>query len=138
MMQPLRFFLVPFLFAAATPAFAAAPKSTPADLVVYGGTASGVMTAYSAAKQGLHVVLLEPTNHLGGMVTGGLSATDSAYFGIIGGYTREFYRQAAEHYGTHDLLHSTDWLSEPKEGEAIFNEWLKSTNVEVHLGERLK
>jgi hypothetical protein len=138
MMRPLRFFLVPFLFVAATPAFAAAPKSTPADLVVYGGTASGVMTAYSAAKQGLHVVLLEPTNHLGGMVTGGLSATDYAYFGIIGGYTREFYRQAAEHYGTHDLLHPTDWLSEPKVGEAIFNEWLKSTNVEVHLGERLK
>ena len=135
----LRLLFLSLLSAGAISAFAATPpKATTADLVVYGGTASGVMTAYSAAKQGLHVVLLEPTHHLGGMVTGGLSATDYAYFGIIGGYTREFYRQAAESYGTHDLLHPTDWLSEPKVGEAIFNQWLKAANVEVHLDERLK
>ncbi len=65
------------------------------DLLVYGGTASGVMTAYSAAKEGLHVVLLEPGAHLGGMVTGGLSATDLGHFTIIGGYAREFYTAAA-------------------------------------------
>ncbi len=138
MIRPFWLLFVPFLFSVATTAVAATPKPVVADLVVYGGTASGVMTAYSAAKQGLHVVLLEPTDHLGGMVTGGLSATDYGYFGIIGGYTREFYRQAAEHYGTHDLLHSTDWLSEPKVGEAIFNDWLKTTNVEIHLHERLQ
>ena len=61
------------------------------DLVVYGGTASGVMTAYSAAREGLRVVLLEPGAHLGGMVTGGLSATDLGHFTIIGGYARDFY-----------------------------------------------
>ena len=140
MLRSLRLFLAPILAAAALQAVAAPlPKTRQAaDLVVYGGTASGVMTAYAAARQGLHVVLLEPTNHVGGMVTGGLSATDSAYFGIIGGYTREFYRQAAEHYGTHDLLHATDWLSEPKVGEAIFNDWLKAAKVEVHFEERLK
>src|SRR6185312_7972304 len=38
-----------------------------ADLVVYGATASGVMTAYTAARQGLNVVLLEPGSHVGGM-----------------------------------------------------------------------
>jgi NADPH-dependent 2,4-dienoyl-CoA reductase/sulfur reductase-like enzyme len=31
----------------------------PKDLVVYGGTASGVIASYSAAQQGLQVVLLE-------------------------------------------------------------------------------
>lgn len=46
------------------------------DVLVYGGTAAGVMAAYAAAKQGSRVVLLEPGAHLGGMVTGGLSATD--------------------------------------------------------------
>lgn len=119
---------------------AAAPSTTntSADLVIYGGTASGVMTAYSAARQGIHVILLEPTQHLGGMVTGGLSATDYAYFPIIGGYTREFYRQAALTYGTRDLDHPTDWLSEPKVDEAIFNNWLKAAKVDVRLGERLK
>ncbi len=140
MLRSLRHFLAPILSAVAISAVASPPpKASPAaDLVVYGGTASGVMTAYSAARQGLHVVLLEPTRHVGGMVTGGLSATDYAYFGIIGGYTREFYRQAAEHYGTHDLLHGSDWLSEPKVGEAIFNDWLKDAKVEVHFDERLK
>ena len=49
------------------------------------------------------MVLLEPGAHLGGMVTGGLSATDIGYFGIIGGYAREFYMKAAAHYGVHDL-----------------------------------
>ena len=48
-----------------------AATSSEADLVVYGGTASGVVTAYTAAKEGLHVILLEPGSHLGGMVTGG-------------------------------------------------------------------
>ena len=109
-----------------------------ADLVVYGATASGVMTAYTAARQGLHVVLLEPGSHVGGMVTGGLSATDAAYFPIIGGYAREFYKEAAEHYGVHSLAQHKDWLSEPHVGEAIFNRWLKEAGVKVRFQERLK
>ena len=81
-----------------------AADSTPSqELVVYGGTASGVMTAYSAARDGLQVVLLEPGNHLGGMVTGGLSATDLGHFAIIGGFAHEFYMKAAAHYGVLSL-----------------------------------
>src|ERR1700755_2712261 len=68
---------------------------TQTELIVYGGTASGVMTAYSAAREGLQVVLLEPGGHLGGMVTGGLSATDLGHYTIIGGYARDFYMKAA-------------------------------------------
>jgi hypothetical protein len=109
-----------------------------ADFVVYGGTASGVVTAYAAAREGLHVILLEPGTHVGGMVTGGLSATDVAHFQIIGGYARDFYREAAAHYGVHTLNKHGDWLSEPKVGEAIFNDWLKKAGVEVHFHERLK
>ncbi|AFL89120.1 hypothetical protein Terro_2885 [Terriglobus roseus DSM 18391] len=137
-----RYFVPTLLLSITASAFAVTPRpkiaGAPADLVVYGGTASGVMTAYAAARQGLHVVLLEPTRHLGGMVTGGLSATDYAYFPIIGGYTREFYKQAAATYGQQDLDHPTDWLSEPKVGEAIFNRWLKDAKVDVRLGERLR
>lgn len=132
----LRLIAATFFASIATCPVYAAPAS--ADLVVYGGTASGVMTAYAAAKEGLHVVLLEPGNHLGGMVTGGLSATDVAHFQIIGGYARDFYREAAAHYGVHTLNKHGDWLSEPKVGEAIFNDWLKTTGVEVHFHERLK
>jgi len=96
------------------------------------------MTAYSAAREGLHVVLLEPGTHLGGMVTGGLSATDTANFHVIGGYARDFYREAAAHYGVHSMDKRDAWLSEPHVGEAIFTDWLKKSGVEVHFHERLK
>jgi hypothetical protein len=114
------------------------PSPVPADLVVYGATASGVITAYTAAQQGLHVVLLEPTGHIGGMVTGGLSATDTAQFKVIGGYSREFYRRAAAHYGTTTLNKRADWLSEPHVGEQVFQQMLQESKVELHLHERLK
>ncbi|MDE1175740.1 MAG: FAD-dependent oxidoreductase [Edaphobacter sp.] len=132
--------LLPALFSVTTSAFAAVPPAQQADLIVYGGTASGVMTSYAAAREGLHVILLEPGTHLGGMVTGGLSATDTANFHVIGGYARDFYRQAAAHYGpqSETLDERFDWLSEPHVGEAIFTEWLKKTGVEVRFHERLK
>lgn len=138
-MTILRLFLTAF-FALSVTASAATASSAEStyDLVVYGGTASGVMTAYSAARQGMRVVLLEPTHHLGGMVTGGLSATDHGYFPIIGGYTREFYREAASTYGPTTLEHAADWLSEPKVGEAIFQRWLNAAHVDVRFGERVR
>jgi FAD dependent oxidoreductase len=108
------------------------------DLLVYGGTASGVMTAYSAAREGLRVVLLEPGVHLGGMVTGGLSATDLGHYTIIGGYARDFYMRDAAHYGVLDLNRPANWLSEPHVDEEIFRAMLKEAGVEVHFHERLR
>jgi FAD dependent oxidoreductase len=116
-------------------AFAAA--NTPIDLMVYGATASGIMTAYSAAREGLRVVLLEPKTHIGGMVTGGLSATDLGHFPIIGGYARDFYTQAAAHYGVHDLDRPAHWLSEPHVDEDIFRSWLRDAGVTVYFHEKL-
>jgi len=112
--------------------------SQSADLVVYGGTASGVMTAYSAAREGLHVVLLEPGAHLGGMVTGGLSATDLGHFTIIGGYARDFYMKAAAHYGVQNLDARPNWLSEPHVDETIFHDMLKDAGVQVNFHEKLR
>ena len=109
-----------------------------AELIVYGGTASGVITAYSAAREGLDVVLLEPGSHLGGMVTGGLSATDLGHFAIIGGYARAFYLKAAAHYGVQDLERGKDWLSEPHVDEEIFRDMLKIAGVKVRFHERLR
>src|ERR1700691_6412974 len=116
---------------------AADPAPSP-DLVVYGGTASGVMTAYSAAREGLRVVLLEPGIHLGGMVTGGLSATDLGHYTIIGGYARDFYMKACAHYGVLDLNRPSNWLSEPHVDEEIFRTMLKDAGVEVHFHERVR
>jgi hypothetical protein len=125
-------------FGANSAAFSKYSNSQPVDLVVYGATASGIMTAYSAAREGLHVVLLEPGSHLGGMVTGGLSATDLGQFHVIGGYVRDFYLQAAEHYGVHDLNTQEDWYSEPHVDEDIFRKMLTDAGVDVRMHERLK
>ena len=114
------------------------PPATPTDVIVYGGTASGVITAYSAAREGLHVRLLEPGNHLGGMVTGGLSATDLGNFHIIGGYARDFYLRAAAHYGVQALESTADWHSEPHVDEEIFRQMLAEAGVEVHFHERIR
>jgi hypothetical protein len=46
------------------------------DVCVYGGTPGGIAAALSAAKSGQKVILLEPTNRIGGLVTSGLSHTD--------------------------------------------------------------
>jgi hypothetical protein len=129
--------LLVLLLVAAHPAFSAPTIMPTVDLVVYGGSASGVMTAYSAATEGLHVILLEPRDHIGGMVTGGLSATDLGQFQIIGGYARDFYTSAANHYGVHTLVKHEDWLSEPHVGEEIFRAMLKEVGVEIHFHEKL-
>jgi hypothetical protein len=121
-----------------TPSLFAAAPAPAADLVVYGGTSSGVMTAYSAARQGLHVVLLEPGVHLGGMVTGGLSATDLGHYTIIGGYARDFYMKAAAHYGIHDLDRPENWRSEPHVDEEIFRTMLQDSGVDVRFHEHLR
>src|SRR5438128_1112171 len=69
------------------------------DLVVYGGTAGGVVTAIAGARGGLKVALLEPRHHLGGMVSGGLGWTDYGRKEVIGGDSLEFFERVGAHYG---------------------------------------
>ena len=56
-------------------AIAAPPPS--ADVLVYGSTPGGFSAAIAAAREGADVLLVEPTDHVGGMSTGGLSHCDS-------------------------------------------------------------
>src|ERR1700760_3830319 len=82
------------------------------DVVVYGGTAGGVIAAVSAAREGLKTVLLEPTTHVGGMVSGGLGWTDYGKKEVIGGYALEFYLRVGRHYGLQRHGHEIGWLHE--------------------------
>lgn len=50
---------------------------TSADVIVYGATPGGFCAAIAAARDGASVILLEPTKHVGGLSTGGLSHCDS-------------------------------------------------------------
>lgn len=107
------------------------------DLVVYGGTAGGVMTAVSGARQGLKTVLLEPGNHVGGMVSGGLSGTDVGKSEVIGGMALEFYWRAGRHYGLDRHLQQIAWMPEPKVAEKIMRDMLNEAKVTLLTGHRL-
>ena len=48
-----------------------------ADVIVYGSTPGGFCAAIASAREGASVILLEPTDHVGAMNTGGLSHCDS-------------------------------------------------------------
>lgn len=47
------------------------------DVIVYGSTPGGFCAAIAAAREGASVILLEPTDHVGGVNTGGLCFSDS-------------------------------------------------------------
>lgn len=42
----------------------------PVDIVVYGGTASGIAAAVQARRMGKSVMVIEPTGRIGGLSTG--------------------------------------------------------------------
>jgi len=111
----------------------AAGKELQFDVVVYGGTASGVSTAISASKEGAKVALLEPTDHIGGMVTGGLGMTDFGNKKCIGGFALGFYERLGKHYGK-----PIEWYPEPHVAEETLLAMLSEANVPVFYGERLK
>ncbi len=104
------------------------------DLVVYGATAGGVAAATAAARQGLRVVLADPTQHVGGMVSGGLSRSDvERQEPLIGGLARELFARIGRHYGSSSsseaVGHQVAWRFEPKVAERIMREWLDEAGV---------
>lgn len=76
-----------------------------ADLVIYGGTSAGISAAIQTARLGNSVLLIEPTNRLGGLTTGGLGQTDIGNKQVIGGIAREFYQNINKYYQD-----STNWV----------------------------
>ena len=77
------------------PAFAGEQS---ADVVIYGATPGGIAAAISAAKNGSKVVLIEPTEMIGGLVTSGLSHTDFHSFESLSGTFAEMAKRVESHY----------------------------------------
>ncbi len=73
------------------------------DLVIVGGNPGGIMTAIAAARQGKTSVILERTNHLGGLPANGLGATDiatrKATTGLFAEFTKKVKQYYIKHYG---------------------------------------
>jgi hypothetical protein len=78
-----RCFIVHSLAASTLPSLASVAELP--DVCVYGGTASGVMAAVTAVKQGCSAVIIEPSRWLGGMTGGGLSHVDWGREKAVGG-----------------------------------------------------
>ncbi len=107
------------------------------DLVVYGGTSAGVIAAVQAVKLEKHVVLIEPGNHLGGLSSGGLGATDIGNKAAIGGLSRDFYKRVNQHYHPGSDSTASMWTFEPHVAEKIFNDMIKEAGIKVIYNERL-
>ncbi len=134
----MRSIAVGFSILALAPVLCATPQSTVYDLAVYGATASGAVTAIAAAREDLKVVVLEPGRHIGGMATGGLSATDFGKKQVIGGDALEFYRRVGRKYEMARYSQDVAWYYEPHVGEQVFREWLHAAGVDVLFGKRLR
>lgn len=103
-----------------------AQNSQKVDVCVYGGTAAGVMAAYTAKKAGKSVLLIEPGKHLGGLTTGGLGYTDIGNKYVVTGLSRDFYRRIGQHYGKFE-----QWVFEPSVAEKTIMEYVHSAGVPV-------
>ncbi len=121
------------LFLVAALAFQSTAAVPSFDVVVYGGTASGVAAAVAAAREGARVVLLEPGQHLGGMTSGGLGATDHGRQNTVGGISLEFYQRLGKHYGA-----DATWYFEPHVAERTLRAMASEAGVQVLYGHRLK
>ena len=125
------------------------------DVVVYGGTSGGIAAAVQSRRMGKSAILIEPSQHLGGLSSGGLGATDIGNKAAIGGISREFYRRIQKHYGnaaawkhepperyksgraSENAKDDAMWTFEPGVAESIFRALLEECAAEVVTGQRL-
>jgi hypothetical protein len=109
------------------------------DVCIYGATPGGIAAAISAAKQGQRVILLEPTNRLGGLVTSGLSHTDFHSFESLTGSFLDFATRVEAHYAKEYGADSPQvkacfrgTFAEPRVNLLIFEQMLKEyPNISV-------
>ena len=107
------------------------------DVVVYGGTAAGVMAAYSAAQEGLDVLVVEPSPRIGGLTAGGLGQTDIGNKQVVKGLALQFYRRLGAHYGNLE-----NWIFEPSAAKEVLEGYLRHPRIKTlkgyHTAEVLK
>jgi hypothetical protein len=102
------------------------PRLIECDVAVYGGTPGGVTAAIQAARAGRKTVLLSFNQHVGGVTSGGLTATDLGRKESIGGLALEFYNRLGRQSNFR-----------PSEAESLFLTMLDEAGVQVLLGRAL-
>jgi hypothetical protein len=119
------------------------PSGQRVDVAVFGGTPAGVTAAVAAARAGRRVVLLEPGGWVGGMVSGGLSNTDTGPRGaeVISGLTGEFFRRVrAIEDGRKACLDdcTSTFFFEPHVAERVFEDMLREAGVRLQRRVQLR
>ncbi len=129
------------------------------DLVIYGGSSAALAAAVQAKKMGRSVVVIEPSDRIGGLTTGGLGQTDIGNKHVIGGISRDFYRAVRTWYQKPDAWkwekkpeggafrgtgqsqtaaeEDTLWTFEPSTALSIYHDWVKQHDITIVYGERL-
>ena len=116
-------------------------RAEEADVIVYGATPGGFCAAIAAAREGSKVILLEPSAHVGGVNTGGLSFSDSnqTVRSTLGGLFEEWHQRIAADYAEHGVKLPYDvatknnvvWTYEPHVAARVTNGMLKEAGVTV-------
>lgn len=126
------------------------------DIVIYGGTSAGVAAALQSSRMGKSVVLIEPTNRIGGLTTGGLGQTDIGNKQAIGGISREFYENIKKYYDDPknwkwekkseymdggqtrtEEGEATMWTFEPSAALAVYKDMMDREKINMVYNERL-
>lgn len=110
---------------------AAPPPVTDYDVIIVGGTPGGIMAAVATAKEGYKALILERTQHIGGLPANGLGATDIATRGATGGLFTDFVQRVREYYLTRSGPASAQFAAcdegyhfEPHVAEQVFEKMI--------------
>jgi hypothetical protein len=141
--------------------FSCERKPSEYDLVIYGGTSAGVVSAVQAARMNKSVIIIEPgtAQQLGGLTSGGLGRTDFGNKKVIGGIALEFYKAINRFYlndsnwvwqsrieyfenqnyhpGATNIEEQSMWFFEPSAARKIYQSWIEKYNIPVVYGERI-
>lgn len=104
------------------------PVSDAADVLVYGATPGGIAAAIAAARQGHSVLLAAAEDHLGGIVTNGLTNADIGKRQAVGGLFYEFTRRVVRHYQEFDR---------DRPGQPNLQACRDGYHYEAHVAERI-
>jgi flavin-dependent dehydrogenase len=116
-------------------------RAAEVDVLVYGATPGGFCAAIAAAREGAKVLLIEPSAHVGGVNTGGLSFSDSnqTVRSTLFGLFEEWHRRIAADYAEHGVKLPYDvatkdnavWTYEPHVAARVTDAMLKEAGVTV-------
>jgi hypothetical protein len=117
------------------------------DVVVYSATPAGICSAIAASREGAAVALLEPRDFVGGMMSSGLSFSDSNQMAreSLRGIFEECHQRIEDYYVakgvplTYSVRNKDQrpWTYEPHVAESVFREMLREARVSLFVEEEI-